>query len=114
MKTIKLDILNTFDILKDMKTFNNIVHISYNRFKEGLSEKEVRAIANTLFKDENCWFIQCAIKEGKATYKRFKEEKVIFGGKYNLNQYLTKKMEKAKSYSRSAKRYLKNNFHTID
>lgn len=94
MKTIKLDIFNTFDILKDMKTFNSIVHISYNRFKEGLSEKEVRAKINPLFKGENSWFIQCAIKEGKAAYKKFKDKKIIFGGKYNLNQYLTKKISK--------------------
>lgn len=94
MKTIKLNILNNLDILKDMKTFNSIIHLAYNRFKDGLDEKTVRSKLNTMFEDENSWFIQCAIKEGKALYSRFTYQKVVFGGKFNLKQYLTKKISK--------------------
>lgn len=94
MKTIKLKIINDLNILKEMKTFNNIVHLSYNRFKDGINEKTVRAKLNEIFSTENCWFIQCAIKEGKTLYSRFKDQKIIFGGKFNLKQYLTKKISK--------------------
>lgn len=101
MKTVKLNIINDVDILKDMKTFNSIIHLAYNRFKDDLEEKTVRSKLNTMFKDENCWFIQCAIKEGKTLYSRFAGQKVVFGGKFNLKQYLTKKISKEQySYNR--------------
>lgn len=94
MKTIKLNIINDIAILKEMKTFNSIVHLSYNHFKDGFNEKTVRAKLNEIFEDENCWLIQCAIKEGKSLYSRFKDQKIIFGGKFNLKQYLTNKISK--------------------
>ena len=68
MKTVKLTICNGVDVLDDMRIFSSIVHVAFNRFQEGMDEKEVRAYCNSRF-DYNSWFIQCAIKEGAALYK---------------------------------------------
>ena len=93
MKTIKLDIQNKVDILDEMRIFNNIVRMSYNRFKDGLKEKEVRHDVSSYF-NENCWFIQCAVKDAKSVYTKFKDKTVVFGGKYNLKRYITGKIDK--------------------
>ena len=53
MKTIKLDIQNKVDILDEMRIFNSIVRMSYNRFKDGLEEKYVRQEVCSCF-NENC------------------------------------------------------------
>ena len=93
MKTIKLDIQNKVDILDEMRIFNSIVRMSYNRFKDGLEEKYVRQEVCSYF-NENCWFIQCAVKDAKSVYTKFKDKTVFFGGKYNLKRYLTGKIDK--------------------
>ena len=85
--------MNEFNCEEELRLFNSIVHFSYNRFKEGLKEKEVRACCK-IFKG-NSWFVQCAIKEGKAIFEKFKEKKVVFGGKSSLRQYLKKLISKA-------------------
>ena len=76
-----------------MRIFNNIVRMSYNRFKDGLKEKEVRHDVSSYF-NENCWFIQCAVKDAKSVYTKFKDKTVVFGGKYNLKRYITGKIDK--------------------
>ena len=88
MKTIKLKIMNDFECAEELRLFNDILRFSYNRFKEGLKEIEVRARCREVFKGLNSWFVQCAIKEGKAVFEKFKEKKVIFGGKKNLRDYI--------------------------
>lgn len=93
MKTVKLDIFEKIDILNDLKIFNDIVRMSYNRFKDNLTEKEVRNEVSKYF-NENSWFIQCAIKDAKSIYLKFKNKTIIFGGKYNLKRYLTHKISK--------------------
>lgn len=93
MKTIKLDIINEVDILNEMRIYNNILRMSYNRFHDGLEEKEVRNVVKSFF-NENCWFMQCAIKDANTLYSSNKEKQIIFGGKYNLKQYLTRKIDK--------------------
>lgn len=93
MKTIKLKI-KYFECFKELKQFNSILRYAYCRFQEGLKEKEVRALCKDKFKGLNSWFIQCAIKEGKAVFERFKEKKVVFGGKFNLKQYMKKLISK--------------------
>lgn len=93
MKTIKLKIMNEFCCIEELRLFNSIVRFSYNRFREGLKEIEVRAKCRKIFK-ANSWFVQCAIKESKVVYEKFKEKKVLFGGKASLKQYLKKKISK--------------------
>ncbi len=93
MKTIKLKIKNEINLTKELKEFNSIVRFSFNRFQEGLKEKEVRSKVNKLFKN-NCWFNQCAIKVGQQLFKKHKDKRIIFGGKYLLKQYMKKLITK--------------------
>ena len=88
MKTVKLTISNKIDVLDDMRVFSSIVRVAYNRYQDGMDEKEVRAYCNNLFA-MNRWFIQCAIKEAAALYKLNGDKRILFGGKNNLHQYLT-------------------------
>ena len=88
MKTIDLKIINDVDLLKLQKNFNSIVRYTFNRFQEGLKEKEVRYMTQTIFSNEKSWFLQCAVKDGQSIYNKFKNQKIIFGGKNNLFRYL--------------------------
>lgn len=87
MKTVKLTICNKVDVLGDMQVFSSIVRVAFNRFQDGVAEKEVRAYCNARF-NHNSWFIQSAIKEGAALYKLNGKKRILFGGKNNLRQYL--------------------------
>ena len=99
MKTIKLKIKNEVNLTIELKEFNSIVRYSFNRFQEGLKEKEIRAKVNELFKN-NCWFNQCAIKVGQQLYKKHKDKKIIFGGKSLMIKYLKKLITK-EEYSKA-------------
>ncbi len=87
MKTVKLTICNKVDVLDDMRVFSSIVRVAFNRYQDGMDEKEVRAYCNARF-NHNSWFIQSAIKEGAALYKLNGEKHILFGGKNNLRQYM--------------------------
>ena len=87
MKTVKLTICNEVDVLDDMRLFSSIVRVAFNRYQDGLEEKEVRAHCNARF-THNSWFIQSAVKEGAALYKLNGEKRILFGGKNNLHQYM--------------------------
>jgi len=86
MKTIKLPYKSSKDLIPIIKQYSSIVRYSYNRFLEGNVEKEVRYLTKSLRNINllNSWSIQCAIKDAKAVHMRFKDEKVIFGGKKNF------------------------------
>ena len=94
MKTVKLTICNEVDVLDDMRIFSSIVRVAFNRYQDGLDEKEVRAYCNARF-DHNSWFIQSAIKEGAALYKLNGSKHILFGGKNNLRQYMRGLIDKA-------------------
>lgn len=69
-----------------MRVFSSIVRMAFNRFQDGLSEKETRAYISNRFK-LNSWLIQSAIKEAQAIYYRFGKGCIVFGGKSNLIRY---------------------------
>ncbi len=94
MKTVKLTICNEADVLDDMRTFSSIVRVAFNRYQDGLNEKEVRSYCNARF-SHNSWFIQSAIKEGAALYKLHGEKHILFGGKNNIRQYMRGLIDKA-------------------
>lgn len=94
MKTVKLTICNEVDVLDDMRIFSSIVRVAFNRYQDGLEEKEVRAYCNAKF-HHNSWFIQSAIKEGAALYKLTGSKHILFGGKNNLRQYMRGLIDKA-------------------
>ena len=96
MKTIKLPYKTTEDLTPILKQYSNVVRYSYNRFLEGKTEKDVRLLTKSLNSIDllNSWLIQCGIKDGKAIQTRFKNEKVIFGGKHNLIKRSKNKISK--------------------
>ena len=94
MKTVKLTICNEVDVLDDMRVFSSIVRVAFNRYQDGLEEKEVRAYCTSMF-DHNSRFIQSAVKEADALYKLNGEKHILFGGKNNLHQYLRGLIDKA-------------------
>ena len=96
MKTIKLPYKTTEDLTSVLKQYSNVVRYSYNRFLEGKTEKDIRELSKSLNSIDllNSWLIQCGIKDGKAIQTRFKNEKVVFGGKYNLINKLKNKITK--------------------
>ena len=94
MTTIKLKIENELNILKEQQTFSNIVRLAFNRYQDGFNQKEIRQFLRDKFVGLNSWFIQCGIKIGNQLYLRHKEKKIIFGGKYNLRQFLKKNISK--------------------
>lgn len=94
MKTVKLTICNEADVLDDMRTFSSIVRFAFNRYQDGLNEKEVRSYCNARF-SHNSWFIQSAIKEGATLYKLHGEKHILFGGKNNIRQYMRGLIDKA-------------------
>lgn len=96
MKTIKLPYKTTEDLTSIIKQYSNVVRYSYNRFLENKTEKDIRELSKSMNNVTllNSWLIQCGIKDGKAIQTRFKNEKVIFGGKYNLINRLKNKITK--------------------
>ncbi len=94
MKTVKLTIRNEVDVLDDMRVFSSIVRVAFNRYQDGLEEKEVRAYCNSMF-NHNRWFIQSAVKEAAALFKLNGDKHILFGGKNNLHQYLRGLIDKA-------------------
>lgn len=94
MKTVKLTICNEVDVLDDMRTFSSITRVAFNRFQDGMDEKEVRAYCNARF-NHNSWFIHSSIKEGVALYKLNGKKHILFGGKNNLRQYMRGLIDKA-------------------
>ena len=94
MKTVKLTICNEADVLDDLMVFSSIVRVAFNRYQDGLEEKEVRAYCNARF-SHNSWFIQSAIKEAAALYKLNGNKHILFGGKNNLRQYMRGLIDKA-------------------
>ena len=93
MKTIKLKIKNKINLTKELKEFNSIIRYSFNRFQEGLTEKEIRHKVKFLFKN-SAWFNQCGIKVGQQLFKKHKNKHIIFGGKKLLINYLKKLITK--------------------
>src|SRR5574344_500236 len=95
MKTIKLKIKNKINLDNELKIYNSIVRFSFNRFQENLKEKDVRNKVNEKFKSKlNSWLIQCAVKDAQMLFKKHKDKKIIFGGKFLLIKYLKKLISK--------------------
>ena len=96
MKTIKLPYKTAEDLTPLLGQYSLVVRWSYNRFLEGRSEKEIRELSKSLNNIGllNSWLIQCAIKDSKAIQTRFKDRKVVFGGKTNLIKRIKNKISR--------------------
>ena len=92
------------DLLKEYRREQScLVRSSYKMFLEGLNEKEIRECLSVYnFNLLDSWFIQSAIKDAQRMHKMILADqnedeplkKIIFGGKFNLKQYLRKKITK--------------------
>ena len=87
IKTVKLQIVTGGAELKDMQMFNIILHLAYNRYLEGFTEKQITTYVNERY-SLNSWFVRSAIKEAHSLVIRHNGKTIIFGGKWNLKQYL--------------------------
>ena len=84
-------------IIKDLRSqYSCVLRTAYNRFHEGLKQKDVREQCRQLNGIErlNSWLLQSAVMDGQALQTRFKNEKVIFGGKKNLRLRTENKISK--------------------
>ena len=72
------------------REYSCLVRYSYNRLREGILEKDIRALHKTLSNIDNmdAWTRQCSINEAKQMLNKHKDNKVIFGGKTNMIKYL--------------------------
>ena len=92
------------DLLKEYRREQScLVRSAYNMFAEGSADNQVRAYLRTLnFERMDSWFIESSICDARSMHKMILEDqeegkslrKIIFGGKYNLKQYLKKKITK--------------------
>jgi hypothetical protein len=98
MKTVKLPLKEPIEINSYLKEYNKVLRISYNLFKDGLKEKEIRLYLKTYQLDltlVDSWFVQSAIYEAKSLVERTEGRKIIFGGKKNFELLKQKKITKA-------------------
>ena len=93
MQTIKLPLLNEVYIQEYQRIYSSCFRYSFNRFKDGLNEKEIRVLVKDKFK-LNSWLIQSCITEAKTKFKICKDTKVIFGSKDNWKKYINKEISK--------------------
>lgn len=72
------------------REYSLLVRYSYNRLKEGKSEKDIRVLHKSLNNIDNldAWTRQCAINGAKQILNKHRERGVIFGGKSNMIKYL--------------------------
>lgn len=82
--TIKLPIQNNINLTERLKLYNSIVRFSFNRYQDGLNQKEIRVLVKSKFPRSESWFSQNAILEGKNYFDKNKDKNIVFGGKYNL------------------------------
>ena len=85
MITIKLPIQITEEnkerILKYQKQYSNLLHVYFNRYKEGLTQTQCKHLELNNVELLDSWFKQSCIFEAMSLAKRYKDKKVIFGGK---------------------------------
>lgn len=84
---MKLQISKNPDMLDEIRVFSSMVRIAFNRFQDGYSEKQITEYLNARFVT-NCWMIRSAIKEALALFDVQGQKHIVFGGKWNLKQYL--------------------------
>ena len=97
MKTIsfriKVDKALQKVISEDSRVYSDMYRYSFNRFKEGLSGKEVYAKVAELFPDMNCHLRNSAQRNAVGLFKLNKDKKVYFGKFLRFKKGLISKEE---------------------
>lgn len=92
MITIKLPI-DEIDITTYQKQYNNIVRFAYNRYQENKTQSQIEKQVKTTM--NNIELMDASlIKSAVDNAKNLKQEKVIFGGKNNWQEYNNKSKTK--------------------
>lgn len=86
MITIKLYIETEYkDRIKEyQKQYSNLLHVYYNRYKEGLRQTSCKHLELNNVELLDSWFKQSCIYEAMSLVTRFKDKNIIFGGKKNF------------------------------
>ena len=86
MKTIKLPYKTTENLEPILRQYSSVVRYAYNRFHEGMEEKEVIHSVKTMNHIDLLQYrlIVCGVKDGEYIQKKNGDKKVIFGGKKNF------------------------------
>lgn len=69
------------------RQYNNLLHLFYNRLKEGVSETECKHLQYNNLDLMKSWFRQSCVKDASYLIK-IKDETVLFGGKFLFKQLL--------------------------
>ena len=69
------------------RQYNNLLHLFYNRLKEGVSETECKHLQYNNLDLMKSWFRQSCVKDASYLIKT-KNETVLFGGKFLFKQLL--------------------------
>lgn len=75
-----------------LKQYNNLLHLFYNRLKDGVSETKCKHLQYNNIDLMKSWFRQSCVKDASFLLKN--EETVLFGGKFLFNQLLRKNISK--------------------
>lgn len=90
-RTIEGTIHNISDIDQLEQLFSDFCsakRFAYNRFKNGISLNDVRALTKSKYPRLNTRYVYDAVSEGNALFKRFGDKKIIFGSRKLWNQRL--------------------------
>ena len=87
MKTLKLAIMNNPDLSDAIRVYSSMFRMAYNRLQEGCSENITWHKLKSIF-GVNCWLASSAAKEANGLLKSNGDRIILFGGKWNLKQYL--------------------------
>ena len=69
------------------KQYNNLLHLFYNRLKEGVSETKCKHLQYNNLDLMKSWFRQSCVKDASYLLKN-RDETVLFGGKFLFKQLL--------------------------
>lgn len=75
------------------RQYNNLLHLFYNRLKEGISETECKHLQYNNLDLMKSWFRQSCVKDASYLIKT-KNETVLFGGKFLFHQLLRNNISK--------------------
>lgn len=87
VKTLKLAITNKPNLSDAIRVYSSMFRMAYNRLQEGCSENTTWHKLKEIF-GVNCWLASSAAKEAHGLLNANNCKKVLFGGKWNLKQYL--------------------------
>lgn len=81
-------------IVDYQKQYNSLLHLFYNRLKEGISETNCKHLSYNNVDLMNSWFRQSCVKDASYLLKEKEDETILFGGKKLYYDLLRKNITK--------------------